>query len=310
MDEELFCSSCKYYSNYDYRCSYKDEYVTSILNACENYKENKKKYNLWLISVEFLKKFNFSDRYYLESLCYHVHSFLKNVPVQVITYYDKTTDSICFCIGKNKKNFKLNIEIAPYDYVTVVKRWLYQFYPKYEYDYIIQEHYSDQEIIDMLKCKKVVDLNDALLLRKPIEKKEIGVIEKVMMKEDQFIININDQRQLWITGSIKQPLTLTLFKEQLFKLQDNEERRNYIYKNARKIKDLAKDDKEIVIKYTGKQMINFFKINYEDLKNYELKQIQSYLYKWDRFLIYFDSSSLLSDCLSFVEKKNKEKIAC
>jgi hypothetical protein len=269
----------------------------------------KKQSNAWLESQEFLKKTGFQDLFYLESLCYHIASFLKNVPLPVVTSHDiGFTNSIFFVVGDKIKNgFKIDTNIAPYDYITLVKRWLYQYYPKYSYKYDEQVPYSDEEIIALHKQGQ--DLNDLLQLRKSVQKVEIGIIEKEMRVKDQFILNRNGIRELWLTGSLKDPMTLTEFKDTLLRISDDVERRLFIFAHARPIQVLDASTKDINVNYIGYQMLNFFKINYDDLKQYEVKEVVPFVYRWGRFVCKFDSRSLMLECLNYIEKRKKGEIS-
>lgn len=102
-------------------------------------------------------------------------------------------------------------------------------------------------------------------------------------------------------------MTLKTFLNNLKSISSNEEKRKFIFDHSKLIKILpSPNEKKILITYSGKQLLNFFKINFEDLKNYELIELEPFLYQWGRFQVKFESKSLLNDCLDFY-RKEKEK---
>ena len=264
-------------------------------------KKQWKDYNKWLEDSEFINSTNFEDKYYLESLCHHLSNFIKNVPIPVLCDYSERFKSIYFSVGEEKNNFPLTIDISYYDYITLVKRWLHQFYPQYRIEYEIEVELEDEEILDLVHNKKTHSLNDALLERKPKTIIEIGIIEKEIRKEDKFILNINGTKYLRITGN-KKPLLLKNFMKELRGIHDQQERKNYIMDNSTEVDIISYIEKPVKINYQSTQLLNFFKINFEDLKDYELKEITPFEYNWKQYVIHFSSITLRNDCLAFYNK--------
>jgi len=259
-------------------------------------KKQWKDYNKWLEDSEFIHDTNFEDKYYLESLCHHLSNFIKNVPVPVLCDYSTRFKSIYFSVGEDKTNFPLTIDVSYYDYITLVKRWLYQFYPRYEV--LVDSELDDDEILKLVR-EQGYNLNDALLERKKVS--EIGVIEKEIRKEDQFIINIEGVKTVRITGN-KKPLLLKDFMKELRGIKDQQERKNYILDNSREFSTVAIYDKIVRINYQGKQLLNFFIINFPDLKDYDLKEVEPFMYEWKNYVIKFSSLSLKQDCLKYYQE--------
>jgi len=280
---------------------------TMLNDLQQNLNQKNRKSNFWLEDIDFLKKTNFKDLYYLESLTKHISNFLKNVPIPVLATYDAKYKRIYFSVGQHKKGFSLDVEIAYYDYITLVKRWLRKFYPQYKVIYEIEDLLSENEIYE--KIKQGMKFSEAASLTKKVKKTEIGVIEKIKLVEDEFILVVNGESQLRVSGTLQQPMTLKIFLNELKQISLNEEKRKFIFDHSKLIKILPNpNEKKILITYSGKQLLNFFKINFEDLKNYDLIEIEPFYYQWGRFYIKFDSKSLLNDCLELY-KKEKEKNA-
>lgn len=264
----------------------------------------KKKINWWLEDSEFLSKSNFPDLYYFETVCKYIANMIKNIPIPVLATYDSKNKAIYLSVGsKNKKGFPLDINIAYYDYTTILKRWLYQFYPKYEIEYFEEVELTIEEMTEKVKTDKI-SLNDALLLRKKIVVQEKGIIEKITMLKDEFILNKNGKRQVRISGSSVYPMSLSMFMSKLKILNKEQEKYDFIFQNSSFIKELEDSHKqEILVNYQGLQLLNFFIINFDDLKQFPLESIDPFNYKWGNFKIKFESQSLKNDCLSFYEKE-------
>jgi hypothetical protein len=135
------------------------------------------KANKWLESSEFIEKIQFPDKYYLETLLFKISAFIKNAPVPIISSYDAKNKSIYLTIGENKQYFSLNVDIAYYDMITLMKVWSSQYFPKYEVTLIKQVEYTDDEIVNDLVGTRGMNLNDAILERKNVNFLERGFIE-------------------------------------------------------------------------------------------------------------------------------------
>jgi hypothetical protein len=283
-----------------------NNYITII--PIEFIQKIKRKINWWLEDTEFISKSDFHDLYYMETLCKYISNMVKNIPIPVLVSYDKKNKAIYFSIGKIKKGFDININVSYYDFITIVKRWLKQFFPSYEVEKEIE--LTEDEIAILIKRRKEkgekVDYNEILLQRKKV--KEKGIIEKIIMIEDTFTLyKDNGERELRMSGSIEFPMSLSTFLDKLKKISNQRKRYNFIVENSNVLKTLHKSKQEISINYQGEQLFNFFEINFEDLKEYELQKIDDFHYKWGNFRIKFESISLRNDCLNFYNKE-KEKV--
>ena len=267
----------------------------------------KKKPNFWLEDRDFLLKTGFQDLYYLETLCVQISNFIKNIPIPVLTSYDSKHKRIYFSIGSDKKGIPINTDVAYPDYITMIRRFLEPFYPKYEVKIKNYISLSDDDILK--KVKEGMDMNDALNLTQEVFTNEVGVIERIQMLDDQFILNVNGERELRISGSIQKPLTLSNFLKE-FRLLPIEDRKVFLEDNSTIIKKLPESNKEVLITYQGKQLYKFFEINFPDLKQYTFTKIDTYIYKWGKFKIKFESRSLMEDCLSFLEKAKMREEEC
>lgn len=265
------------------------------------------KINTWLEDEQFISKMNFDDQYYLETLCFKIAAFLKNIPVPVCSTYDRSHKSIYFLIGDNKHFLPIDVNISYYDYITLIDKWTRQFYPQYEVKINTEIEYTDIEIMKLVQ--EGINLNDALLMRKPHSYTEVGIIEKIFIKKDEFIFTRNGIKEIRMSGlGVQTPLPLSKFMEGIREISNNNEKKNYIEKNSKFIMNLRTAEKEIIINYSGKQMINFIRINFDNNKFYPLIAIDDFQYSWGIFRIIFESKNLRDDCITiYMKKLNKEK---
>lgn len=259
--------------------------------------------NDWLSDNEFLQKVKFYDKYYLLSLCVYIDNFIKNIPIPCITTWDYRHEQIYFSVGQESKPFKVDINIAYRDYVTLVQRWLQQFYPKYEVEIEKDIPLPDNEIWKIVK-KDGIRLDDAILITKKIKEKEIGIIEKVFFKEDKFILNVNNNRFLMMSGTNDFICPISTFLPVLRNITDDKEKKNYILNNSKELKLLEKKEDIIEINYPGFQMKNFVEINYSDLKDEDFRKIDVRKWKWKNYILNIETNMLESDILEFLRNKN------
>ena len=269
--------------------------------------KEKHKSNFWLGDPEFLSKTGFEDLYYLETLCIHINNYIKNVPIPVLTSYDTKNQRIFCSIGKEKRGFKVDTNIAYHDFITLMKKWIMTFYPTFNVTYEEEVSLTEDEMFQ--KVKEGLNPNDVLNMTKKISKTTIGCIEKIQILEDLFVLNVNGVKQLRISGTLEHPLALSVFLKQLRKIKEDKRKKSFIFENSSLVKELKKDKKEILITYQGKQLYNFFVINYSDLKDEKLEMLEPFLYKWGNFIIKFESKTLMEDCFTYYhQQKTKESL--
>lgn len=207
----------------------------------EGTEKRKHKSNFWLTDQEFVSKMDFYDKFYITNLCEYLDSFLKTIPVPIMSTWDPKFKSIYFHLGKIKKNFEVDVNISYWDYTILVKRWLRQFFPQYRIIERIETELSDNEIEQAVR--EGISLNDALLLKREIDKEDFGIITKIQMTGDQFVFERNKQEYIRISGTINKPLPLSMFLKQIRTISDNKEKRNFILKNSEEIKKINQFEK-------------------------------------------------------------------
>jgi hypothetical protein len=275
------------------------------------------KINKWLENPDFLDKISFKDKYYLETLFHKIAAFIKNAPIPILSTWDNEHKSIYLSIGENKQFFTVSTDIAYYDVITLMRKWCIKFYPQYEIELEKQVEYTDEEIVEELVGKQGMNLNDAILARKTIKYIEKGIIEKVYFGDnenrDRFVLNVNGVQQLRLSGNITKGIIMPIseFMDGIRKFSKEKEKytqqdvKNYIELNSRFIKEL-KQENEILINYSGRQMLNFIDINFDLLyPEYDLTQLPNndFTFVWGRFKLTFNSKILIDDCLALYNKK-------
>ena len=159
------------------------------------------------------------------------------------------------------------ITYSYYDFITILDRLLYPFYSAYHFE-----------------SKEEITIDATFNLKKTEHIIEKGVIERIFLTDDLFIIDING-----VKFSRQSKILLSQFMDTLKKIKSDEEKRAFIIDQSRLIKRLDYE-KKIEIKHKGKMLINFFKIQGKDLYNEPIFQINQNKYTWGKFEIEMDES--------------------
>jgi hypothetical protein len=284
--------------------------MVNFINTMQNEQQEtprKLKANEWLESDAFIAKMDYPNKDFVKSLTRVIASFVWEAPVPILTTWDPLHKRIYFSIGTDKRYFELDENVDNYDYIVNVSRWAYKYFPYYELDEEKEVELSDDEIL--AKVQKGVNLDDAILLRKKIQIKERGTLVKVDLGNDQFVLDINGDGFVRISGTLNNPKTLSIFLKELRLIQDNKERKNFIFQNSVELKKLP--EKPIIkIAHQKNKMINFFIIHYPDLKHEPIIKNEETLnnleYKWGRFLIRFEDNELRDYCMNYITTRIKD----
>lgn len=268
--------------------------------------------NAWLENIDEIRSKEFPDMYYFETLCFFIASYLKNAPVPISCNYSDKHTSFSFHIGKEFKFLKGDSDISYMDFITLLKNWAKYYYPMYYVQRDIEV--SEDEDVIRQRIKEGMNMTDAFNLTKIETYVEQGVIEKIFILEDSFIFNQNgNNREMRMSGSIQKPISLSSFMKELRSFKDlpkEEKNKNiyeYILDNSSVIKQFPIGKKEVPISYSGKQMLNFFRINFDLLKNERLTRIDDFNFAWGKFTIKFENKSLKEDCIDYYEKRLKKE---
>lgn len=270
---------------------------------------NKEKFvnNKWLVSDLFLSKVTFDDMYYFKTLGKYLFNFLKYVPINVLSTWDSKYKRIFFFVGKNKKAFKVDTDIWYSDFIYMVEDYLKQFYPRYEIDSEVESSLSEKEMFDMIQ--QGMNPNDVLELTKKEYIKEIGIITKIFLTKDLFVLDVNSNKQLRMAGTVTHLCSLSYFKDNLKPIKNDIEKRKYIYDYSSKCKDLSSTSKVRKINLKGRQLFNFIRIRINEVSQYPLVQLSEYTYLWGKYQFTFTSEVLKQDVFSFLKSHNIQPIA-
>lgn len=259
--------------------------------------------NEWLEKKDFIERVDFHDLYYFRSLAKHLSSYLKIIPIPVLTTWDPVHKRIYCSVGQDKKFFKVDIDISYWDYITMINRWVQQFFPKYEVEIEKEEALTEDEIINRMEEDPSVLLNDLLLEKKVSTKIEKGIITKIHLTNDEFNLNINGMEYIRISGNINNPMSLSIFLKLFRELKEDTEKRNFIFMNSEELKVISSEKKDIEIDYKGSMMLNFISIQYLDLKEFDFIQNNNGTYKWGRYIIKFDTYNNELDCINYLKRR-------
>jgi hypothetical protein len=250
------------------------------------------------------------SRLYLQDLCYFISNFLYSVPLKVVTAWDINNKGIIFFIGDNRRLFELDENISKYDFITLVKNWLVRFFPKYEVEIEKTREFTSSEIIQIRKeCinnNRPFNLNDHLNKKIKYSEIEKGMITKINLIKDQFIIDINGVGYLCAPGSTKIPIRLSDFMNTLRKMKISHKPDKDIYDfiklNSFVLRKLK--EKKITINYKDRMMVNFFKINFKYISKNGLLKTGIGIYESGKYIIDFEGDSYLEkSCLEGYQKR-------
>jgi hypothetical protein len=134
----------------------------------------------------------------------------------------------------------------------------------------------------------------------------VGIIEKITMMKDEFVLNRNGVKEERISGSAHSPMSLSTFMDKLKVIQSDIKKYNFIQENSDFIQFYTEDEEIVYINYLGKQLYNFFVINFDDMVSFPLDQLEGFIYQWGKFKIKFESLTLKNDCLAYYQKRISE----
>ena len=217
----------------------------------------------------FIQEFEFENKYYLETLFKKLKSFLTHISVPYAVDFDKKNNILIFKVGDNKKNFELNPNIYYTDFITLIKKWIVQFYPQYYID------------------------------------GEYGIILKIFFKTNEFLFFNNGVKEIRYAGKRNFLLSLSDFLKKIRQLEDKTELKTFIIENSTLIETIESTQKEVYISYGNEMMKNFFAINFDDMKNHSIKQIENSDYKIGKYNIRFCDKLSETECIEyFLNRKN------
>lgn len=259
--------------------------------------------NEWLEDEEFIARVDFHDLEYFKSLAKNVANYLKTIPIPVLSTWDPVHKNIYFLIGNEKKFFRVETDISYRDYITLVHRWTRTFFPTYEVETEGEDSLTEEEIIEEMKNDSKADLNELLLRKKYSKRIEKGTITKIRITNDEFHLMVNNNEYVRLSGTMNNPMSLSIFLKHFRELKTDKEKRDFIFKNSEESRIVPNHRKEMIIEYENTMMLNFFVIQYTDLKNIDIIQDNEGFYTWGRYKIKFSSALTKEECFKYLRSR-------
>lgn len=244
----------------------------------------KQKGNWWLSDRHYIDNTSYKDKLYLHELGNEIREYIYKAPIPIVCEWKDDKHAILFEIGKDNNNLiKVSADISSKDFVTLIESWSKNFYPQYTVEVAVKTPLSKEEKVEGIK-RGLFNLDESFNQYLEEKIKEIGVITRVFILEDKFTISVNGKKQVRLTGNYSTPLPISIFLKNLRNIKDSIEKKAYIF-NYSTPQNVNVKDKEIVINYIGKKLLNFFKINKQELSNYPFLCQEDGYVKLGRFVI-------------------------
>jgi hypothetical protein len=268
-----------------------------------------------LTNITFLESLGFNDVHYLKMLCQSIWEFIKNAPIPITTeiYENNYTFFLKFHIGKNNYTYEIDNTVSYFDFIFRFKMNALKHYPQFEFEEEVEIELDTEEMLEKV-AKENISLNDAVFLTKKIKQKQKGIILKVMLVQDEFLFEYNNKKYVrtsLIGESIDEVLPVKKFLQNVRNMYYNKEDglkiRDYIFNNSKIIKELPKEENEVIIDYPKDMMINFFKIHYQYMENISLEKQFDLVHKWGKFKIVFQDEYIEQECIEYYRKRKMKK---
>jgi hypothetical protein len=241
------------------------------------------------------------DEYYYEKLEDTVKKFIVKSPIPIVYNFYKDQPKFEIKHGGIRKVFDIDYGISYLDYLHLIEKQFYQYFPKFSCEVEVKRDYTEEEILN--EIEKGASFEDVYGKQITEVRTDVGIIERVYIVHDQFRFNFNNKRM--IRQSIKMPLS-TLLKTLRHPdtINDHRKKRELILNSSIFVTDVK--NKPIEIAYPPRQLLNFFKIYAEDMTNETLSLLQNNIYSWGRYNVKIDSRQLLDE-IKVIISKEKQK---
>jgi len=264
------------------------------------------KINSWLVDENYLRNESGipdSDIDHYISICKFIYKFFITSPNPMFISWDKRNKCFYITIGDKYCIAPYNKYISEYDYQELINRWAKRYYPKYEVFVDYESEYDSKEIAGLIQ--EGYNLDEIYNLKKIEKRKEICIIEKLFIKDDQIHVRQNNKLNILIARPDK-PISefITTFR----KIKDDYEKQAFLKTHTKPIIEIAYK-KHVDIKYEGETLKNFFKIRVLSLYDEPLKSTSNDLiYNWGRFVVHFSNRDQVKDCINIINHYKKEYI--
>jgi len=264
------------------------------------------KINSWLVDENYLRnESGIPDsciNHYI-SICKFIYKFFITSPNPMFISWDRRNECFYITIGDKYCSIPYNKYISEYDYQELINRWAKRYYPKYEVFVDHESEYNSKEIAGLIQ--KGYDLDEIYNLKKIEKRKEICIIEKLFIKDDQIHVRQNDKLNILIARPDK---PISQFISTFRKIKNDYEKQAFLKTHTKPIIEIAYK-KHVDIKYEGETLKNFFRIRVLSLYDEPLKSTSNDLiYNWGRFVVHFSNIDQVKDCMNIINHYKKEYI--
>lgn len=262
------------------------------------------KSNEWLINEEFLNTIQFEnfDEFKFKKICKRFYTTIACLPIPITSSWDREHKMFRFFLGENFLKVPLKENVNEYDMCEILIAWCSKFFPSFYYEKNEEKEYTVEEIAEMIQ--KGENPDEVFNKKKIVKIKKKFTIEKIAIKDDQFTVDINGKKYILIT---KPQIPISVFLQTIRNLEEDEDKKAYLEQSTKSLLEVT-FLKTIEIKYTGEELINFFKIRVPRLCDESLNKVEECVYKWGRFLIYFSNPEQISILQNIIKNfKNEYK---
>jgi hypothetical protein len=262
------------------------------------------KINSWLLDENYLKNessVSDSDMIHFTSICKFIYKFFITCPNPMFISWDKRHKSFYCTIGDKFCIVPYDTNISEYDYQDLLSRWVKRYYPRYEVLVDYERDYTSTEIAGLVQ--KGYDIDRIYNSKKIEKKKEVCVIERLLIKDDQIHVRQNDKLFILIARPDK---PISEFISTFRKLKDDYEKQAFLKSYTKSIMEITYH-KSVDIKYEGEMLKNFFRIRVLSLYNESLKETSNKLiHEWGRFVVHFSNDDQVSQCKRIIDHYKNE----
>jgi len=196
----------------------------------------------------------------------------------------------------NRKSFDIDLNTPVPEFIEIILNYLSNFYPKFSHKVIEYTDMTSFDLIGFIASNPNVSEYDIIDKKKKVEKKLNYVIEKVYSRDKTFVLIENDKKYLY-----KYPNDIKDFR--LFIEKNNSKKKHlyeFIFSQCWMLKTYEKDF-TINIRYAGKQMENFIKLNKKKIKSEMVFDEKLNCYAWGNYHVFFENDSLRDSCLKILK---------
>lgn len=265
----------------------------------------------------YLQSLGYKDIHYLESLCQSIWEFIKNTPIFIFSNVYKDQQGVVkikLSVGDKSKVYRIDNSIHIYDFIYILQKFLKPLYPQFEFE---EEVDYDLDVEEMLQtvANTGISLKEAVFLKKKILLNQKGIILKIFLSKDEFLLDYNGIKSIRTTvfsNNFAGVLLVSQFIKNVRNLYYNKasgkEIRDYIINNSKEIRILSKNENDIIVDYPLNMMKNFFRLHFLDLLDSQLEKITHLYYKWGRYCIMFSDEKIENECISYYRNRKKKEI--